>query len=161
MADPFRLKVLKAITDALETITPANGYQNNMVGAVFRGRTLFGQGDPLPMISILEAPLQPDQMEVPRNSRVGFGDLTLLIQGFVKDDPMNPTDPAHILLAEAKKALAKTDTRGNILGLGSEIDAIRIGGGTCRPPDGEVSDKAYFWLPVSLSILEDLDDPFS
>jgi hypothetical protein len=161
MTDSFRLRVLKAITTAIRQVTPANGYQNDLSASVFRGRTLFGENDPLPMVSILEAPLQPDQLPVPTSSGANFGDWELLIQGFVVDDHENPTDPAHELLAEVKKALAvEMGRRDNILGLGPKVDKIMLGTGTCRPAD-EVSARAYFWMPLVVKLMEDLDDPFA
>ena len=158
MADPFRLQVLKAITAALEQITPANGYTNDMTGKVFRGRTMFGGADPVPLISVLEAPLQPESYEAPQDDKDVYGEMQLLVQGFVKDDPENPTDPAHVLLYEVKHALAKTKVRGDVLGLGSKVDKLLIGGGVCRPADGQISDKTYFWLPVSVELVEDLSE---
>lgn len=156
MPDSFRLQVLKALTEAIERIRPVNGYAHDLTNAVFRGRTVFGSGDPIPMVSILEAPLQPESYETPRDDKDTYGELQLLIQGFVKDDHQNPTDPAHELLFEVKKALAATKNRANILGLGSKVDKLIIGGGVCRPADGQVSDKAYFWLPVTVHFVEDL-----
>jgi hypothetical protein len=161
MTDSFRLRVLKAVTTAIQQITPANGYQHDLSQAVFRGRTMFGETDPLPMVSILEAPLQPDQLPVPKNAGANLGDWELLIQGFVVDDYLNPTDPAHALLAEVKKALAvQMARRDNILGLGSKVDRLSLGTGTCRPAD-DISGKAYFWLPLIVRMVEDLDDPFA
>ena len=158
---PFRLKVLRAVTSALETITPANGFQHDLTGAVFRGRAWFGDGDPLPMISILETPMQPDQEEIPDESEIGFGQLELMVQGFVKDDLLHPTDPAHYLMADVKQALVRERMKDdNILGFGTRVTKFRIGGGACRPAD-DVSDKAFFWLTLGITIVEDLDDPFA
>lgn len=53
MADPLRLRILKALTAEFEQMTDANG--ESMAGKVFRGRDHFGNDDPLPMISILES----------------------------------------------------------------------------------------------------------
>lgn len=161
MADPFRLRLLKKVTEVIASVTPANGYQHDLSTSVFRGRMMFGETDPLPMVSILELPVQPDQLPVPEESSAAHGEFELLIQGFVVDDPLNPTDPAHLLMADVKKALVQEKTRDdNILGFGTKVTALRIGGGSCRPAD-EVSDKAYFWLPLILRIVEDLDDPFA
>lgn len=161
MTDSFRLRVLKALTTAIQKVTPANGYENDLSQAVFRGRTLFGENDPLPMVSVLEAPLQPDQLPVPKSSATIHGDWEILIQGFVVDDINNPTDPAHQLLAEVKQVLSvEMSRRDNILGLGTKVDKLILGPGTCRPAD-EVSSKAYFWLPLIVTLVEDLDDPFA
>jgi hypothetical protein len=89
----------------------------------------------------------------------------LLIQGFVKDDMDNPTDPAYVLCAEVTAAIvkAKKDKR-DILGLGNRMPCVTdlaIGQPVVRPADGDVSDVAYFFLPVVLTVVEDLENPFA
>lgn len=169
MADPLRLKVMKALTAALQQITPANGYTFDLSEAVFRGRLMYGDDDPLPMVSILEPPVAPDQLPQPVDGAVSNGDWDILIQGFVEDDPDNPTDPAHVLMAEVKKCLAavkagpETTRRATgvsipTLGL-TQITKLQVGAGTVRPAD-EVSAKAYFWLNLVFALAEDLTNPY-
>ena len=43
--EPVRLRVLKAMTECLKDITPANGYHTDLKGQVFRGRVIFGDND--------------------------------------------------------------------------------------------------------------------
>lgn len=163
MADPFRLKVLKALTAVLETITPANGYTHDLSGKVFRGRDIFGDDDPLPMVSILEAIEQSEDVAPPNSSPEFKGPWELLIQGFVENDRANPSDPAHVLMAEVKKALAQErvkDRQYDIFGLGNRVFQLRISPGVVRPPD-DVSAKAYFWLRITIEMVENLMDPFS
>jgi len=160
MADPARLQVQKALTAALREITPGNGYAHDLSDAVFRGRRLYASSDPLPMVSILEVPLPPDQRDAPLGAGARSGRWELVVQGFVKDDPLNPTDPAHYLMHDVKKRLADEmdagrsydDVRG-FLGLPSVITDMQIGTGVVRPPD-EVSAKAYFWLVLEFQVVE-------
>lgn len=156
----FRLRVMKALTVQFEKINPTNGYEHDMRGKVFRGRIRYGdEDDPIPMISILEAPIP---QEVNNGSDASTGDWELLIQGFVEDDKENPTDPAHDLMAEAKKILTETkvEYRGtNILGMQNRVFEMNIGQGAVRPPD-DASDKAFFWLTLRLKLAEKLDDPY-
>lgn len=161
--DPFRLIVQKRLTAALQEITPANGYQNDFSEAVFRGRSFFGDSDPIPMLSILETPIPDDQLPSPP----GFnkGPYTLMVQGFVADDRENPTDPAHIAMADVKQRLGieakKQDARkpeDAILGTNLVV-SMDIGPGVVRPPD-EISAKAYFWLTLELELVEDQTDPY-
>jgi len=164
VSDPFRLKVLKALTLALEEITPANGYAFNLSGKVFRGRTSFGDNDPIPMVCILEAieQEQPGTVSMPAAASTANGPWALLIQGFVEDDPTNPTDPAHILMADVKKRLAlerPRERQNNILGMGGRVHELKISPGVVRPPD-DISGKAYFWLRVTLGMVENLSDPY-
>lgn len=172
MTDPFRLRVKKTLTLALKEITPANGYNFDFSQAVFRGRLLFGDTDPVPMLSILEPPLPLDRLATPPNAGHTTGDWDLLIQGFVKDDKENPTDPAELAMADVKKRLAIEQARqldlprrgSNPFGLnrdkGNRVEGIRIGAGVVRPPEQGVSTKAYFWLTLTLKITEDNGDPF-
>ena len=165
MPNPFRLKVLMALTDAIEEITVAGGYQHDLTDNVFRGRISFSseEGD-LPMVSINEKPVFPEQLETPEGHSAAKTTLDLLIQGFADDDRENPTDPAYRLLADVQKRLAQEKLRDDgydILGFGERITAIGIGQGVVRPPDAVVSDTAYFWLPLTLTFAENLNEPFA
>lgn len=168
----LRLRILKALVAVLEEtgrdeprfdIRDENDQPlADMTGRVYRGRSIFGDGDDIPMLSILEVPIPLDQVPPPSDSPYSNGTWELLIQGFTKDDPENPTDPAHKLMAAVKKRLAEAKMVGKgyrYLGFNKAVIDLRIGAGVVRPPD-EVSAKAYFWLNVSLDITESLDDPF-
>ena len=164
MPDPFRLKVMKALTAALEGITVDNGFQHDLSASVVRGRINLDETDPLPLIAINEKPVFPEQLETPSGSGDHYGKLDLLIQGFAEDDRKNPTDPAYRLLADVTKRLAQEKLRDDgfdILGFGERITALNIGHGVVRPPDAVVSDTAFFWLPVTLTFGERLDEPFA
>lgn len=167
MPEPFRLRVLKALTATLEGITPANGYDSNMAGRVFRGRTVYGEDDPLPMLSILEPPIPLETILATGNKTGSSGDWELLIQGFVEDDHQNPSDPAHKLMAEVKKVLVveKERNRGqSIFGIGygrqkNGIVEMHIGQGAVRPAD-QSSSFTFFWLTLTLKLAEDQKNPF-
>jgi len=164
MLKPFRLRVLEALTQCIEGVTLANGYQHDLEGKVFRGRLAFGEDDPLPMIAIIEPPIPIDQLHDTGESANRKGDWDLLIQGFAKDDQYNPTDPAYYLMADVQKALASEKIRGtknfDILGMGKKVISLRIGTAVVRPPE-EQSAKAYFYMPITLEIAEELDKPFN
>ena len=161
--DPFDLLVLKALSATLESITVANGYQHDLAGAVFRGRTRFDQNDPLPMLAIIEKPIGPDEIESPTGSSTALQSLPLLVQGFVKEDPTNPTDTSYRLMADVRKALAVERKRGrgsDIFGMGPRIAGLHIGRGVVRPPDAAISAEAFFWLPITIEYGEDESDPY-
>lgn len=168
MSDPVRLRVLKALTAALESITPANGYQNNLTGAVFRGRAYFGSDDPLPMVALSEPPVPTEDPNEGAFDNVKVtASWDIIIQGFVPVDKENPTDPAHVLAAEVRKVLATERNRkganfrdSDILGLGNVVEKLSIGSLTVRPSDN-ISATAYFWLFVKVTIVEDLLNPLS
>lgn len=178
---PLRLRIMRALTELLETIaeedsnSAATGYHNTLAGRVFRGRNIFGESDPLPMIAILETPIANDQVASGPTNTASTGDWDISIQGFCKDDKRNPTDPAYLLVADVVRCLAIEKKRGqqgrtpgrspaplNVL-LANGKPAIlnmQFGSPVCRPPD-EVSGKAYFWLAIRLTIAEDLENPYS
>lgn len=176
LPDPLRLRILKAITAALDEINPDDGYHNDLrptpaptadnPAAIqrrnFRGRVVFGDTDPLPMTAVLEVPLPPDQYDSAPDNPNRHGPWELMIQGFVEDDFENPTDPAQYLLADVVKRLAQEignvyEDEG-IFGFRC-IQKLRLGVGVVRPPD-EISAKAYFWLPMTLDLVEDLTKPY-
>lgn len=166
LSEPLRLEIKMRLTEALKQITTANGYVTEVGDSVFRGRAVYGDKDPLPMISILEVPIPVDLPPAPAGSTYSTGAWELMIQGFAVDERDNPTDPADRMLADTKKRLAIERKKGagrrapadGILGLGNHITNIQIGPGVVRPPD-ELSAKAYFWLTIQLELAEDLEDP--
>lgn len=182
---PFRRRVLTAIATTLETnIVAGPDYNFTLVGKVFRGRRWYGTNDGLPLVSILEPPIADNPIPVPREVAHGNNTWPLLIQGFVEDDPMNPTDPAHDLLADVKRCLSiekernyRVESRANGVPNPFDMGKMRttspdefksnyveaietIGQGVVRPSDEGVSDKAYFWLNLTLKIQEDIKNPF-
>lgn len=165
---PFRLRILTALTDALREITPANGYVNDFSGTgkdskVFRGRAVFGEGDPLPMLSILEPPLPADRFTPPDMAPAVAGPWDLVIQGFVQDDKSNPTDPAHIVSSDVLRRLAlekkKEGSAPYCLGF-RRIRRLIIGPPVVRPPDDMISARAYCWVGISIDMAEDMTQPY-
>lgn len=180
--DPFKLRALKALTASLKQITPANGYVSDLADfdpgdgvampRVYRGRAWFGESDPLPMLSVLEGVSPGDEVaEPPVHTPTAEYDWEILVQGFVADDAANPTDPAYVLLAdvrrrlaeEAKRKLPGDPTESDIFGLGAgsrnRIVNLRIGPGVVRPAD-DVSAVAWFWLSLTLRVVDHAAAPY-
>lgn len=179
MTDPVKLTILKGLVDGLKTITPANGYQSDLAdfdpgdgndtSRVYRGRAFFGEGDPLPLVSVLEAASETDLI----NDMVADKATTeyhwpLIVQGWVKDDPDNPTDPVYPLLADIRKYLASqlkrraVDGERQIFGLSERtygLLGLRFGSGTVRPAN-ELSAYAGFHLMVELHIVDKAELPY-
>ena len=163
MTEPLKIRIQKAMTASLESISPAGGFNSDLAGKVFRGRLLFDNDDPVPMLSILEAPVPLDKLAPPKGSPKDSGEWELLIQGFADDDRENPTDPAHLLMADVKRVLVRERALlgGEFVtvgpfGMGNAISSLSIGQGVVRPPEEHISAKAYFWLGVKLRIVENL-----
>ena len=160
---PTKLKVQQNITELLNEITIANGYSVDLANSVYRGRNLFDENDPLPMVCILESPKEPELAEAPSQTSLFKGPWLLLIQGFVQDDETHPTDPAYWLLADVKKALSRIrdeDDDWYMLKLRGTVNNFSIGSGVVRPAD-EISVNANFWLVVKVDLCEDMADPFT
>jgi len=117
------------------------------------------------MVSILEHPRAAEQVLGSEGTTVSTGGWDLLVQGFADDDPENPTDPAHILSAEVIQCLARArERRNDVLGLGGYMPCVsdlRIGSPVVRPADNTIADVAFFYVAVSLKLVEDLADPFA
>lgn len=171
---PLRLEILNRICAVMREISPSNGYVMDLSAAfdsttncVFKGRLVFGENDPLPMLSVLDVPIPLDQLPSPKDASESSGQWELVMQGFSVDDRVNPTDPAHVFLADVKKRFAIEKRKANwdrpedgLFGLGRYVTGLHIGPGVVRPPD-ELSAKAYFWLTITLDLAEDLDDPYA
>lgn len=161
--DSLFLQIEKYMSSLIEqTVTHSNGRLIDLTGVVFRGRTRYDVRDPVPMVALIQAP----NLDV-RSDDAGEGcrrlvDKTYLIQGWVENDPDNPTDPVHELLAEVKRALSFVllmDSEHYLMG--GLITKLSVSVGLVRPAEAGISDKAYFWLPVTVKVEEDLSDPYS
>lgn len=173
MADPKRLVIKKTLTEWLEGITVANGFQHDLsqvggVVRVFRGRDQFGDNDPLPCVAILE-PLKPDvDIDAAGSGRAVDENLILMIQGWVAPDQssVHPSDPAELLLADVKKRVGQLigndlppheiQEHHNLFGL---LADVRVEPGTVRQPD-QFSALAYCYFRVVLTFTEMIDDPY-
>lgn len=171
MPRPFRLKIMDKLTELIRTVTPANGFYNDLSvkGSVVRGRLFVGDDEPCPMVSLVEPPAAIEGIRIQPDNPVRSGEWDVLIQGWVPDDRFNPTDRAYVLAFEVVKILnaekKKTPRPGtggqrDYLGFGTKIQQLRVGAPVIRPPD-DTSAKACFYLLVTLVISEDMSDPFS
>lgn len=159
MTEPYRLVVMKRLTALLEEITVANGYHNDLYGKVYRGRLRFGDADPETVVSIVEAPRQPDVMYAGNNDfyKTNF---ELLLQGFGKDDKFNPSDPLYYLLDDIERKiheLTALDVKtGNPLStnylLGGVLADVKHQGGIIRPPTDGVSNRCFLYWPITFII---------
>jgi hypothetical protein len=163
-----QFKILTLLTAQIEAVTPENGYAYDLTGRVFRGRVIFGKDDPIPMVSILEAPRPGIQTPADENKVARLTSWELLIQGWVLDDKVNPLDPVYPLKGSVERQLGRVFAQNPQTGQGlypeyklfGTLASMVVGPGVCRPPDAQLSSKAFFWLPVTVQYLEDLSAPF-
>lgn len=175
-----KLAIMKALTAHLQGITPAwldlppemdgETCPYDLSTSIYRGRLTFGDEVPAPFVAIFEAPRQLDPNGAGSGDLYNKEDWTLLIQGFVDNDELNPTDPAYDLLAWVQMRLARITTEapngrrggkypsewrlGNL-----QID-IRYQIPIVRPGKDDVSGTAYFYMPISVGNVTDLTMPF-
>jgi hypothetical protein len=169
--DPLRLKILKAISAKIATITPGNGFVDDLSGdgSVVRGRLFIGDDEPLPMVALNEPPMAIEQARGAPQNPNSTGEWDILIQGWVEDDPPNLSDKAYVLEAQVRQVLASEMKKpsgrpgsGNgpdFFGFGPIIITMRIGAPVVRAPDG-TSRTACFYLMLTLQIVEDMTKPF-
>jgi len=157
-----RLDVLQRLTSHLKGITPANGYDVDLSASVFRGRTVFGADDPVPLISILESPRSDSGLYAGSGNDARVENWSLMIQGWTTDDIENPTDPVYGLLADVEHRLSRLGEISQINGcpvypdeylLGRTIGGITLRPPVVRPPVENVSSKAFFYLPVQVVLV--------
>ena len=173
MAKSKRLDILVHLCQVLEGIFPDNGYDNDLRDRVYRGRTSISTGgdeDRRAAISIQEPKtINPgtfaDDLSTYRKDR-----WVLLIQGWVTSDANNfehPTDPAYALAADVEKCLSGIVSTGaggqpsfpGIYLLGKKIAAMELSQPTVRAAEDQNTDRAYFYLPVALTLASDISQP--
>lgn len=176
MADSYRLTVMKRLCDHLGQITVANGFEFDLEGAIYRGRMAFGDSDRLPMLSIVEAQQPGVGLDVGTHNSERRTDWPLIVQGWVKNDKENPSDPAYQLMAAVETQLYKiieTDKNTGdgkypelyLLGSGGQrgkylIADLRYGPGVVSPPRDQVSTQAFFFMPVIIRLAEKVGQPY-
>lgn len=160
--EPKRLRILQALSTILEGITVNNGYGVDVKG-VYRGRAVFGANTPLPAISLIE-PNKTDYGDfADENLMVRKDKWLVLVQGWVEDDPENPTDPAYRLAAAIEKRLSdvnnpKIPGSFRLRGL---ISGLTMAQPVCRPPEDAISSKAFCFLPIIIGLESDLTNPYA
>lgn len=166
MAHSKRLDILKALSQHLKGIDGVSPYEHNLQAAIFRGRTVYGDGYPVPMVSVIEGKAADYGNYADENQSVRKDSWLLLIQGWVEDDVVNPTDPAYGLMADVELRLsdivAQENGRAKFPGvymLNGLISSLTVAQGVVRPPEDGVSSKAFFYLPVLVGLKSDITKP--
>lgn len=167
-----KLAVLQFLTEHIEGTNPDwdAACPFDLRESVFRGRTVFGEETKLPFIALLEAPRQIEANGGGDESLIQDEDWTILIQGFAEDDEANPSDPAYDLLAWVQKRMARLSqepTNGRTGGLfptefrmGDLNIQVRYQIPIVRPGKDDVSNTAYFYMPIGIKVVTDLSNPF-
>lgn len=167
--------ILRRLTELLETIsyTSYNGDEIDLEGAVSRGRALYGDEAPITFLALVEKPRQILGEGGGEQKTMYNGPWDILVQGFARDDPNHPLDPGYELLAHVEQKMARiiqespNGMRGGLypedylLGLKELITSFSFIMPIVRPPDNDVSNTAYFFMPVSIGLVTDMASPFT
>lgn len=158
MADSKRLQILKALTTHLETVV---GY--DLVGKVWRGRTRPADESQQPFLIMFEMPPEAEDRTDRQMRKMPW---YVGIQGYIRPDRNHPTDPAHNLMAAVKAKLGEVLDEGgsgmpgaNFM-LGGLVEDIEVDGGMCFEAD-ETTNCCYFALKLTLTLAENLGDPYA
>lgn len=182
MADPKQLRVLKKLVAHIEGINPDNDdpatnapYERDLRGKVYRGRSLLTLDDAEDSVSILEFPRQDIFSPVGDHGICRMHSWNLMVQGWPKDDPVNPSDPAYELLALVEQRLSRLvaeapqGRRGGLYpdefmlgknGADYELASLIIAPGIVRPPEDAASRLAMFYMPLVLGVRLNVADPY-
>ena len=168
-----QLDLLIRLTAHLEGIVPANGYDFDLTGKVFRGRRTFGADDPDPMLMVVEhlsADVTIDPAGENRTSRSET--WVLLIQGWARVVDEHPIDSLYNLKAATEHRLARCIQTGvggqplypaeYFLGLHKKnVTMLTIGPGVVSAPvQPDSSMRSFFYLPLGVGWVSDISDPF-
>jgi len=173
--DCLQLQILKALTTHLEGINNVPVFKSDtlasLTGRVFRGRALFGaEQGPDPMISLIEG-RKPDEE---KDEVTGEDEFTILhrwhilLQGWQKGDPANPTDYLYNFKALVEQRLALltgVNQRGGLIApqyylLNGLLININFKPGTVRPNSPTQGVEEAFYLPIVISYGINLTNPF-
>ena len=179
MNKSYRLEVIQRLTQQLQRITRAGGYSFDLSTEdqqrVFRDRAVYGDNDPLPMLSVMEAAAQQTGPATGEFEQYKHNSWLLVVQGWTaRGEDEEPCDSARALLADVTYCLGRviaTDRQGDpkypdeyLLGRRDNgkpwITGLDIGAGVVRPPQNQVSSEAFFWLPLQLKIAETPGSPY-
>lgn len=172
MADSYRLQALKALTAVLEatSLTPIPSLAPytmpaTLAGLVFRGRSRFGDSDPVTMLSILEGS-RPGGALYAGDEEARSELWPLLIQGWCPEDVHHPSDPIYSFVDDVERQLDRiirvsTDTGvpsfpEYMLGVNAEgqtlISRLEISPPVVRPPTENISSRCFFYIPLQVGL---------
>lgn len=171
----IKLAIMKALTDVLhDSINGGEEYHHDLASvpnSVQRGRLLYGDDDPVPLVGIVEPPVNDLSFFAGMNGETRADNWRLIIQGWVQDDRIHPTDKAYDLAADVEKALSRIidtsspsrsgmgtakPTYPDDYMLGGLIGGLRIEQPICRPAQDGVSSKAFFYIPIVIQVATDI-----
>lgn len=154
-----------------ENDLPSQPYAFDLSKSVYTGKMIFGEEVRYPAVAILEAPQMIPGLFAGEGGKKRKDQVQLLIQGFSDADNRadDPTSPAYELMAAVETRLSRVTAMHRGAGvarfpedhlLGGLLHEFMINKGVVRPPEEKVSAKAYFYLPVTMSLSVEPGNPY-
>lgn len=159
---PKQLRVMRKLAALLEATSGYEGVK------CWLGKSIVTSRDVEDTLSILEAPRPIIGAPAGENGVKRNETWTLLVQGWPKDNPLEPSAPAYwmkaaveqqlsLVIAELPNGVQRKDT---VYMLGGDISALTIGQGVVRPPSEDAASRlAMFYLPLIIEINVDVRNP--
>ena len=159
--DDKRLTILKEITAVLEGVTPANGYQHDLTGKVFRGLPPRGDDASFPQVIVCEWQEQdPDTRPSDNSARVRNETWRLMIEGVAVSEDFG-LDTAYRLMADVKKVMASIHINPESNPFDGLINKLSVFPGFVPFPDPEKpTSTCKFLLPFTVEFVEWTQDPY-
>lgn len=161
---PKQLRILRKLSALLEATSGYEGIK------CWRGKSVLTAKETEDTLSILEAPRpivgSPADEHGVQRSEV----WTLLVQGWPKDNPDEPSAPAYWMKAAVEQQLSLVIAtlpsgalrKDPVYLLGGDINSLTIGQGVVRPAGEEAASRlAMFYLPLIVGITTDVRNPWA
>jgi len=161
---PKQLRIIRKLAAILEATSGYEGVK------VYRGLSTLPAGQAEDAMSVLEAPRPVVGQGAGEQNLKRNEPWTLLIQGWPKDDPDEPSAPAYwmkaaverqlaLIVAELPEGVQRDDP---VYMLGGDIGSLTIGQGVVRPAsEGGASRLAMFYLPLIIQMTTDALNPYA
>lgn len=162
--DPKQLRILKKLCAHVEATPGYDGIE------CVRGKLVVTASELVDKLSIIEAPRPIDGTPAGNMNRVRNESWQLYLQGWPKDDKVNPSDPAYYMKAAVEVQLSRLIDEDDETGLpkypteyllGREITSLTVGQGVVRPPSDEAASRlAMFYIPLTIGLVTDIRNPY-
>lgn len=163
---PKQLRIMRKLSALLEATSAFDGKGVKC----WRGKSVLTAKDTEDTLSLLEAPRPIVGSPAAENGTRRDETWTLLLQGWPKDDPDEPSAPAYwmkaaceqqlsLVIAELPNGVQRSD---NVYMLGGDISSLTIGQGVVRPAGEEGASRlAMFYIPLIIGLQTNVQNPFA
>lgn len=147
------------LSDLLEGITKANGYETDIGLKVYRGKRKIGDGD-VPCAVLIEGSDKPGNTQGSASQLVT---QSYVLGGYAICDPDNPNDRAHEIISDLKKAVftlvdpTKAESISGTTSFGGKVKRVEYKGRDIGPRADGV-DIVFAVIHIDVDFVEQLTD---